>query len=457
MPSRSARRSLVLFKEPARIESTVCPFRALLAISLYVGLALPHACTAQIDIEAAPIAYSATADNNRVTQLLDAIERGEVTLGYDRRTGYLNSLLKALEISITSQTLVFSKTSMQVSHISPQKPRAIYFNDDTYVGWVQGSSLMEVSTNDPKLGAAFYSVRMWPSKPRIKRELYTCLACHTSAMTRGVPGHTVRSVTPRADGTIDAQSVSFVTDHTSPFSERWGGWYVTGHAGAMKHMGNAWLRGSQLVADGERNRSKLQFEFHTKDWLTPYSDIVALMVLEHQTQMHNRFTAADFTVRKSVYDHQQMLQQPEGVDIELSKQELEFSIQQVSKSVVDYLLFVNEASLTSPVRSSTEFARHFSARGPADSRGRSLRDFELNSRMFQFPCSYLIDSPAFESLHPKLRETIYRQLWEILSGKNQSSRYAHLRAETRSAIVEILSETKRELPDYWRAPQRDQG
>ena len=433
----------------------------LLVMFVAIGVML-NPCYGQPDIEEPPIEYSKTADNNRVTDLMEAIKRGDVKLQHERGTGNLKSLLEALEIPVSSQALVFSKTSMQITYISPRSPRAIYFNDDTYVGWVQGSSLMEISTNDPKLGAAFYTVRMSPTKPHIKRQFYNCLACHTSTMTQGIPGHTVRSVMAKPDGKMDVQRQSFVTDHKSPFAERWGGWYVTGDHGDMRHMGNAFLRGDAMVATGEPNRSKLTHEFYTNDWLSPHSDIVALMVLEHQTQMQNTFTAANFIVRRAIYDHEHRnaddqheagdttVKNGEGTrSILKAEQELAFNVSQAAKKVVDYMLFVNEASLTSQIKSSTSFPEDFAARGLADSSGRSLRDFNLRTRMFEYPCSYLIYSPAFNSLEQRLRDEVYLQLWSILTRKHQSKEYAHLSGDLRRAILDILRATKPDLPEYW--------
>jgi hypothetical protein len=329
-----------------------------------------------------------------VTALIEQVQSGEVKLEYESGTGYLRSLLKELEIPVSSQALVFSKTSMQVRYISPRNPRAIYFNDDVYVGWVRGSPLMEISTSDPNLGAAFYTVNMTPRDASIKRANYDCLACHTTTLTQGVPGHTVRSVSPMVDGTMDAQRPSFVTDHTSPFSERWGGWYVTGRGGDMEHMGNAFLRHGRLETNDNANRMNLRDEFSTIDWLSPYSDIVALMVLEHQTQMHNTFTRANFSVRRAIYDHNVTYGiEDSGTDHPVlidAENELQAIIAQAAKEVVDFMLFVNEAPLTSEVKGSIVFADEFSKRGPIDSRGRSLRDFDLKKRLFQYPCSYLI-------------------------------------------------------------------
>ncbi|QDV43036.1 hypothetical protein Enr13x_28880 [Stieleria neptunia] len=394
-----------------------------------------------IDIEKAPFEYSQTAADNRVSRLVNKLNAKTIQLEYSRETGYLRSLLRALEIPESSQTLVFSKTSMQVRYISRRNPRAIYFNDDTYVGWVRGSSLMEISTADPKLGTAFYTVDMMPWRAKVEQAYYDCLACHATSMTQGVPGHTVRSVYPEVDGSVASQRESFITDHTSPFSQRWGGWYVTGRHGEMRHMGNTFLRGGQLDTRENGNRLSLWDDFETHDYLSPYSDIVALMVLEHQTQMHNAITQADFSLR-------QLMHQGEGT-AERSDEAAEWNAQLrlIAKPVVDYALFCDEAPLSDPVNGSVIFAEEFGQRGPVDSRGRSLRDFDLQTRMFKYPCSYLIYSPAFDSMQKPLKEEVMRQLLAVLKGENQDDAYRHLDAQTRADTLAILRETK---PDLFR-------
>jgi len=393
-----------------------------------------------IDIEKPPINYSETEDDNRVTRLMAKLQSEQLELDYDSETGYLRSLLEALEVPESSQTLVFSKTSLQVQHISKRNPRAIYFNDDTYVGWVRGSSLMEISTTDPKLGAAFYTVDMMPWKADIERAYYDCLACHVTSMTRGVPGHTIRSVQPHVDGSIDAQRQSFITDHTSPFSERWGGWYVTGRHGDMQHMGNATLVGGRLQTNSNGNRLSLRGEFDSFSYLSPYSDIVALMVMEHQTQLHNIMTRADFAVRHANYERSQQQASEE------SDQEYQFKLHALSQEIVDGLLFVGETPLPSEVKGLLSFQSDFQQRGPDDSEGRSLRQFDLNDRLFKYPCSYLIYTSAFENLAPELRDQVVSDLLDVLQGNVQSSKYQHLTPELRDAILAILRDTK---PDWF--------
>ncbi len=400
-----------------------------------------------LNIEKPPFAYTETVADNRVSRLIEKLAANELKLEYTPEHGYLRSILSAFEISESSQTLVFSKTSMQVRVISRQNPRAIFFNDDTYVAWVYGSSLVEISTTDPKLGAAFYTLEMSPWKPKIKRADYDCLGCHATSMTQGIPGHVVRSVFPTFDGSIRPQKESFITDHTSPFSKRWGGWYVTGRHGDMQHMGNSFMRGDKLDLIDNGNRPDLQNDFNTHNYLSPYSDIVALMVLEHQSQMHNTITRAEFSMRQLQFEKRH-LESPSVSDDEDQAQ-----IHLIAKSVVDCMLFTREFPLSSEVSGLATFVDHFTSRGPKDSQNRSLRDFDLKTRMFKFPCSYLIYSAAFDSLQQALRDEVYRQLFRVLSGEDRSDDYQHLDSQTRNSILRILVETKAGLPVDWSPPR----
>jgi hypothetical protein len=414
---------------------------------LLMVLTAASCCFAQVDIERPPIDYSRTQDDNVVTKLMARVASGETTLKPDAHFGFLRPLLKELDVSITSQGLVFSKTSLQVEHIATRNPRAIYFNDDVYVGWVRGSNLIELSVTDAKLGAVFYSAEQMGSRLRIRRRDYDCLACHATSMTQGVPGHTVRSVFPQHDGSFDFRRKSFVTDHRSPIKERWGGWYVTGNHGDMQHMGNAVLSGTNLRTTGNANLADLRDRIFTLDWLSSYSDIAALMVLEHQTQMHNTLTRSNFIVRRALYE----LQQLDAEKAASEQKELDLTIDDAAKSIVEYMLFLNEAPLTSGIEPSTRFTTVFARRGPDDRQGRSLRTFNLQSRMFEYPCSYLIYSDAFAMLESALRDRVYHRLWKTLNAAAGSDEFTHLSAELRTAIREIIRETKDDLPAYWTA------
>ena len=78
-----------------------------------------------------------------------------------------------------------------------------------------------------------------------------------------------------------------------------------------------------------------------------------------------------------------------------------------------------------------------------------LRDFDLQTRLFRYPLSYMIYDAAFDALPDLAKERIYQRLLEILTGKDQSEAYARLSAADRRAILEIVRETKRGLPADW--------
>ena len=168
------------------------------------------------DFDRAPIEYSTSKPDNVVTRLQKRMDAGQVKLSFTDEHGYLPAVLKELGIPTSSQLLVFSKTSLQRDRISPRTPRALYFNDEVYVGFCRLGELMEVSVADPKLGTVFYTLAQEPTtKPRFQRHTETCLACHLSRH-QGIPANVVRSVYPDRDGNPILSGGSFRTDQSSP-------------------------------------------------------------------------------------------------------------------------------------------------------------------------------------------------------------------------------------------------
>ncbi|MCA9091508.1 MAG: hypothetical protein KDA90_23080, partial [Planctomycetaceae bacterium] len=368
--------------------------------------------------------------------------------------GYLKSLLDALEISPESQVLVFSQTSFQLRKISPSRPRAVYFNDDTYIGWVQGGDVIEMSTSDPQLGGVFYTLpQQEKTSITFTRDRGQCLTCHASSRTRGVPGHLVRSIFPNDLGQPLLASGTFTTDHTSPFSERWGGWYVTGTHGSMRHMGNVMIDEGEDSATLNReqgaNCKSLQHLIRTEPYLTPHSDLVALMVLEHQTQMHNALTLASMETRIARH-YDGMMNEALGREPDYQSESTGRRIQSVCDKLLRGLLFAGEFKLEAPITGTSGFQEEFATRGPVDSQGRSLRQFDLKTRMFKYPCSYLIYSDAFIQLPDDVRDYTLHRLHEVLTGADTSEEFAHLSAADRQAIREILMDTLPGLPEEWR-------
>ncbi len=418
-----------------------------LPVALASCLAPPAAFAQRSDFERPPIDYLNAAVNDPVAQLAKRIESGEAELAYDPKFGYLKSVLAALDVPVSSQTLVFSKTSLQLQRISPTTPRALYFNDDVYVGYCRDGDVLEFASTDPQQGATFYTLEQTAAgTPSFIRDRGGCLSCHASSRTQNVPGYLVRSVFSDASGRPRLGSGTFTTDQTSDFNDRWGGWYVTGQHGSMRHMGNTISTNDERTFDREAgaNQTELRRYFRTEYYLTPHSDIVALMVLEHQTQMHNAITAANFETRQAIhqsYSMNEVMGRPKDYISDSAKRR----ISSVADQVLTYLLMCGEFQLTDAVSGSTTFATDFAARGKRDSKGRSLRDLDLNTRLFKYPCSYLIDSPAFQQLPSEVRTVVLSRLRGILTGQDDSPEYAHLTPEMKGEILEILSET---LPEF---------
>jgi len=408
---------------------------------------------AQFEIDNAPINYSQAPHNDAVEKLQTRIDRGKTVLEYDPRHGYLPHLLRELHVSEKSQVLVFSKTSFQRTLIAPHSPRALYFNDDTYVGSVQGGEVLELSSIDPRLGTIFYTLnRERVDQPHILRQQDNCLQCHASSMTEGVPGSIVRSVYPGKSGEPILSAGTFHTSYQSPLAERWGGWYVTGTHGRQRHMGNATLRGSdpeKLDREQGANVTDLHSRFDTTRYLTPHSDIVALMVLEHQISVHNQITIAGYHALRARED-QEVLNKLDGKPVSSPIESIDRRYQWAGDDILKCLLMAGELPLTDTIQGTSGFAEYFAMLGPKDRRGRSLREFDLRKRLFKYPCSYLIYTAAFQRLPEPLKRYVYKRLWRILAAQETSSDFSHLNRDDRLAIYAILCDTLPELPDYWR-------
>jgi hypothetical protein len=398
------------------------------------------------------IGYRQAVGQDVVARLQQRINRGEVKLDYSEKNGYLESVLKLLDVPASSQGLVFSKTSFQLHRIMPSGPRAIYFNEELYVGWVRGGDVLELAAVDPKLGGVFYMLdQEKTARPRFQRN-DECLQCHASNSTRNVPGFVVRSVYPDARGYPIAPLGGFITNHSSPLKERWGGWYVSGTHGSERHLGNMRFeeKGTEYNPSqlGSQNLNNLEPRFNTTSYLTPHSDIVALMVLEHQTQAHNLITKLGYETRLALHNQQVMneaLQQPNEEMSESTRRR----IRNAAEDLVRYLLFAGEATWQSPIIGTSGFTKEFTAQGPRDKKGRSLRDLDLKQKLFRYPCSYLIYSKAFDALPKPALDELYRQVWLALTGASKDKDLAAIPAADRHAVLEILRQTKTNLPAYF--------
>ena len=385
----------------------------------------------------AAIRYATAETTDPATALNRKLQNGAVRLTFDPANGYLKSVLDALGLPVESQALVFSQTSFQAPKINYRNPRAIYFNDTVSVGWVRGGDIIEVAAQDPAQGVVFYALEQKETRsPSLKRN-DDCLACHLSWETLGVPGLMVESVHPLPD------EISYVngynTIHASPLDQRWGGWWLTGNHGGAKHLGNIPVmpadKGKLKLASPTRALATVEGQFDLAGFPTAYSDVVAQLVLAHQVRMTNMITRVGWEARLAA---------------SAPSADATARVREAASDMVDYLLFVDEAPFVGPMQGSSGFAEWFAKQGPRDAQGRSFREFDLRRRLFKYPCSYMIYTPAFDALPAAAKEGVYARMWEVLSGREKRQPYvSRLTAPDRQAIIEILRATKKDLPSYF--------
>jgi hypothetical protein len=384
------------------------------------------------------IQYPSRPPNDPVSRLQRQIDSGAVTLNFDDRYSYLPSVLKHLGINSDSQMLVFSKTSFQAPKISPRSPRALYFSDDVAVGYVPQGEVIEVIATDPRQGAQFYTLDLAKSaKPAFVRRSMECLQCHMIPSTLNVPGLEIASVIVAPDGSQRFPGAGTIVDSRTPLNDRWGGWYVTGTAGKMRSRANAVApypdRPNLLDDQNAQNLTTLRDRLDTTPYLNPTSDIVALMTIEHQARMTDLLIRLGWETRVAEQD---------GKNEEFRKSRMNMIVDQLT----NYMLFADEAKISDPITGVSTFTNTFPARGPRDKHGRSLRDFDLKTRLFRYPLSYMIYSDLFDSLPEVAKQAVYQHLYDALTGKVQGG---PLSAEDCRAVIEILRDTKTNLPAYW--------
>lgn len=425
--------------------------------ALAIVLATSLARGQRLDYEEEPHNYWSAPLSDSCTELDKALQEGKIKLTMGDGKKMATEVLAALKVPAESQVLVFSKTSVQKDRICATTPRSMFFNDECYVGWVPGG-LMEFAAMDPQLGPVFYFLnpdRPDRSAPRLDRT-ENCMNCHGGSMTNRVPGVFLRSVYPDSEGGMLLQAGTSLIDHTSPISERWGGWYVTGTHGSMEHMGNVTAtqaKDGTVTLDKSKgsNVKSLESYFDTSRYLRGDSDIVALMALEHQVAMHSRLVEAAYDVRMAITRQKSLrheLGEPPTEDFVGSTKVVADSH---TEKVMKCLLFCDEAAMPDGgIDGGPAFQEAFRANRRTTADGKSLKDFQLLTRLFKFRCSYLIYSRSWDGLPDKFREQLYRRLYQILTATEPVRGYDHLSAGERRDILDILRETKPGLPDYWK-------
>jgi hypothetical protein len=394
----------------------------------------PEASAGVLD-EHPSIQYAVRPTTDRVAKLNQALTQGGRSLQRDPRTGYLRPVLEALGVPMESQLLVFSKTGVQRTYISPQNPRALFFNESVVVGYVPGAPVIEVAAHDPQQGVVFYTLDQAAAGPVFTRRT-SCLACHVSASTLDVPGMIVRSNTVGDDGNVMPQLGSNDVDHQTPHPDRWGGWFVTSEVASAAyatraHMGNITFSGggstsNQVFIDW------LNSAPDTRGYLSSSSDIVALLVFDHQVRAINLLTRLNWEARVASSNGHGSVSDD--------------TIGRLVSELVDYFLFVSEAPASVPLTARQGFAEHLESRTPKDRQGRSFAQLDLGRRLLRYPCSYMVYSEAFDGLSPAVKEAVYRRMLDILSGNDAAAKYARLTADDRRAVLEILRDTKPDFP-----------
>ncbi len=399
------------------------------------------------DREYPTIPYATATPSDPVTRLAQRLETGDVTLEREGPSGYLASVLRELGIPVSSQMLVYSKTSLLTRLIWPETPRAIYFNDEVYVAWVPGSDGLEISAHDPGLGPVFYMLDSREgSGPQLRRQTGLCLQCHDSySLTGGgVPRHILGSGLIDENGQLVSHEAWEVTTDETPIRRRWGGWYVTGTHGDQVHMGNLIVRDpAQIDLAAGGNVTDLSGLLDTSPYLGSHSDIVALLVAEHQVHVHNLTTLLNYRTVTAIHADEQAGLRPG----EWSERTTGI-VEGIGESLVRAMLFVDAPRFDDPIEGTSGFAADFARGGPTDARGRSLRDLDLDTRLFRYPLSYLIHSDAFDALPDPARAYVYRRIRQVLTGGDRRPGFAHLSEGDREAILSILEDTK---PEFARA------
>jgi len=378
---------------------------AVLLIALPLHAQLTGVFSAQSDHPA--IQYASRPVRDPVSRLNQRIRTGTAQLKFSGRSGYLRSVLEALDVPVTSQLAVFAKNSLQARIISPQNPRTIFFNDSVSIAWVPGEPFVEAASTDPEQGVIFYTLTQTPvDQPQFTRSDGPCLSCHENYSSLGVPGMLLRSVFPAPTGQPIRTMGDFNPDHRTAHEQRWGGWFVTGNAGTLRHMGNSIMNAESPSTISPRLDSDV--------YLSTSSDVVALMVFGHQMHMTNLLTRLNWELRLAAYEHKP------------------FDMAGAAKEVVDYMTFVDESPLPNRIQGTSGFAEEFAAKGPRDHRGRSLREFDLQSRLMRYRCSYMIYSEAFDALPPAARQAIYQRMRKTLP----------------PPTIEILRDTRKDFADH---------
>jgi hypothetical protein len=363
-----------------------------------------------------PIDYFGDATRNPLAELDARLATGAVRLTYTEGSplGYLPSLLTALEIPVESQVLTFSAAARNAQLVTEKQPRALYFNDDVYVGYVPGSPELELATFDADKGFVFFTLRQLASdSPRLDRD-ENCTQCHVHVRnTAGVPGLVLGTmlVEPPAK-----RSELVPLTLSQPWPERFGTWYLTGRFGGQRHRGNSLglpPEAAPGVPEGspaptnQFTTGQLAARFDVTRYPSPHSDGVALLVLAHQVAVQNLATRL------------------------LYERAFRRETQATEERLARELLFADEQSLVGEWTGSSAFAQQYPA-PRAEALAINLRELDLHTRLYRWPLSPQFDSRPLQALPAELRARLVRRLQLGLEGRDESVTLPHPEADRRA-------------------------
>ena len=371
--------------------------------------------------------YTSNPDDS-FSELIPLFQLGKLTLPFNSdEKEMVRQLLQKLNIPISSQTLVFSNTSLQLSKIGPNSPRAIYFSDDLYLGYVPNGQI-EVIGIDPQRGAIPYIFSLPKEKgqqfPPISRSR-KCMRCHASEKTDFIPGLLLGSVIPmHGGGTLDVLNHG-KPSHNTPYSSRFGGWYLNSPKLPFSNWANAI---GKIVNHEKIEKTQLHNQNWAKKYPTGNSDPISIMVLEHQIGFTNLCIKLQYLSRQELNRNSNLSD--------------EF-INQSADKLLEYCLFKNEPKLPNAMKKGeSEFAKVFETVGQNKSATESLRELQLKERLFKHRCSYMINSKLFGAIHTLIRKKFFSKLALILSNHNQKNQsYKYLTKVECEALDRILSLT----------------
>lgn len=426
-----------------------------LALAACLGAAQAAAQVSFNDYDQPPHNYYEGEARDPVSILRRQIASGEKTPDTTSARAYVDWLLRELRIAPASQTMVFSRTGLQRKVVSPHNPRALFFNDQTYMTWIPGG-MIELASYDPERGPLFFILegteKQPPAAVRYNQRKSCLTGCHAGSATNYLPGLLARSLYVDATGNpanVDASGivVNAIGNHenmfhTMPLRERWGGWFVTGAPEKTGHIGNILFpsRGGAPAAAPSPGAAPAAYPHG------PSSDVLALMMQDHQIGLLNTLYESLYRWRNALFHvnekrrkaGQPALAQLEGV-------ELADVLEHVEKTVRQFL-FADEAALPEGgVRGDAAFIAAFQKEKRADAKGRSLRDFDLRARLMKHRCSHMILSPQFQGMPAPFRAVVFRRIREVLEAREPAAGCEHLPADERAAILDILQAT---APDF---------